>query len=66
VQYADGMRESFTVPGTDEDRHAAPMRAWAEVVRDAVHSGVVPEVAPTFAAGAACDHVLARLKHPTV
>jgi predicted dehydrogenase len=62
VQYADGMRESFTVPGTDEDRHAAPMRAWAEVVRDAVHSGVVPGAAPTFADGAACDHILATLR----
>ena len=62
VQYADGMRESFTVPGSDEDRHLAPMRAWAEVVRDAVHGGVVPDDAPTFAAGAATDHVLAQLR----
>jgi predicted dehydrogenase len=65
VQYADGMRESFTVPGSEEDRHLAPMRVWAEVVRDAVVSGVVPDDAPTFAAGVACDQVLATLRART-
>ena len=44
------------------DRHLAPMRRFAEVVRDAVTSRVVPDHAPTFADGRACDVVLDRLR----
>jgi predicted dehydrogenase len=44
------------------DRHLAPMRRFAEVVRDAVETGEVPAHAPTFADGRACDAVLDELR----
>jgi predicted dehydrogenase len=47
---------------TDPDRHALPMRRFAEVVRDTVTSGDVPPGVPTFADGAACDAVLDDLR----
>ena len=47
---------------TDADGHLAPMRRFAEVVRDAVTSGEIPARAPTFADGRACDVVLDRLR----
>ena len=60
---ADGSRESFDLSGADtSDGHLAPMRRFAEVVRDAVRSGNVPVGAPTFADGLACDLVLDRLR----
>jgi predicted dehydrogenase len=44
------------------DRHLAPMRRFAEIVRDAVESGEVPSHAPTFDDGVACDDVLDQLR----
>jgi predicted dehydrogenase len=46
----------------DADRHLAPMRRFAEVVRDAVETGEIPEHAPTFDDGVACDDVLDQLR----
>jgi hypothetical protein len=60
LRRADGTREVFERPEGDGDPHLAPMRRWAEVVRDAVRGGVA--VAPTFADGWACDVVLDRLR----
>ncbi|HWS46704.1 MAG TPA: Gfo/Idh/MocA family oxidoreductase [Acidimicrobiia bacterium] len=63
VRGADGTRETVDVaaePGVD--RHLEPMRRFAEVVRDAVHSGEVPAGAPVFADGRACDTVLDALR----
>jgi predicted dehydrogenase len=73
VRRADGSRESIDLADdgrtdddrTDDDRadaHLAPMRRFAEVVRDAVTSGEVPAHAPTFSDGRACDAVLDRLR----
>jgi predicted dehydrogenase len=56
----DGSRESFDRPEADGEPHLAPMRRWAEVVRDAVRAGT--PVAPTFADGWACDVVLDALR----
>jgi hypothetical protein len=36
---ADGTRDEFVPATTAADPHLVPMRAWAEVVRDAVHDG---------------------------
>src|SRR6185437_10756598 len=61
VRRADGAREDLT-PKRDQhasaDRHDAPMRRFAEVVRDVVLTGEVPPGVPTFADGRACDVVL--------
>ena len=38
------------------------MRAWAEVVRDAVRDGAVPEGEPTFDDGVACARVMDALR----
>jgi len=54
----DELHERPTGPG---DAHLAPMQAWAEVVRDAVHEGMAPAGAPTFADGLACARVLDAL-----
>lgn len=55
-------REVFTFDAPDEDPHLVPMRAWAEVVRDAVRDGAVPDGEPTFADGLACARVMDRLR----
>ena len=64
VRRADGSRESIDLADDDraDDAHLAPMRRFAEVVRDAVTSGEVPAHAPTFSDGRACDAVLDRLR----
>jgi predicted dehydrogenase len=62
VRTADGEVDTIDTPGGDDDRHLAPMRRFAEVVRDAVTDGVVPAGAPTFADGLACDAVLDQLR----
>jgi len=63
VRRADGSRESVDLPAADDgDPHLAPMRRFAEVVRDAVTSGEAPESAPTFTDGRACDAVLDQLR----
>jgi predicted dehydrogenase len=62
VRTADGEIDTIDIPADDGDRHLAPMRRFAEVVRDAVAGGEMPEHAPTFADGHACDEVLDRLR----
>jgi predicted dehydrogenase len=62
VRTAGGEVDTIDIPGGDDDRHLAPMRRLAEVVRDAVNEGVMPAGAPTFADGRACDAVLDRLR----
>jgi predicted dehydrogenase len=47
------------------DRHATPMRVFAQVVADCVRSGEMPEDVPTFADGRVCDEVLERLRGVT-
>jgi predicted dehydrogenase len=63
VRRADDSREAIDLSeGESGDGHLAPMRRFAEVVRDAVTSGEIPPGAPTFADGRACDEVLDRLR----
>jgi predicted dehydrogenase len=63
VRGADGEVATVDVPGeTGGERHLAPMRRFAEVVRDAVTTGEIPPHAPTFADGRACDEVLDQLR----
>jgi predicted dehydrogenase len=63
IRRADGSRESIDLADADEsDGHLAPMRRFAEVVRDAVTSGEIPAHAPTFSDGRACDAVLDQLR----
>jgi predicted dehydrogenase len=63
IRRADGTRESIDLgAGHEADGHLAPMRTFAEVVRDAVHTGDIPASAPTFADGRACDAVLELLR----
>jgi predicted dehydrogenase len=65
IRPAGGEREdveTIDLGTTGADRHLAPMRRFAEVVRDAVTSRTVPDHAPTFADGRACDSVLGRLR----
>jgi len=58
----DGTTEVFSFDAPAEDPHLVPMRAWAEVVRDAVRSGEVRDGIPTFADGVACARVLDALR----
>jgi predicted dehydrogenase len=66
VRRADGTAEDLTPRSADgdvqRDRHDAPMRRFAEVVRDTVTGGEVPPGVPTFADGYACDVVLDQLR----
>jgi predicted dehydrogenase len=62
VRTADGEIDTVDIPADDGDRHLAPMRRFAEVVRDAFESGEIPETAPTFVDGHACAEVLDRLR----
>ena len=64
IRRADGSRETIELDHDDGvgDAHLAPMRRFAEVVRDAVTSGEIPPHAPTFADGLACDAVLEQLR----
>ncbi len=63
IRRADGSRESIDLADADEsDGHLAPMRRFAEVVRDAVTSGEIPAHAPTFSDGRACDAVLDQIR----
>jgi predicted dehydrogenase len=56
---ADGTRDEFVVDETAADPHLVPMRAWAEIVRDAVREGA--PLTPSFVDGLACRRVLDRL-----
>jgi predicted dehydrogenase len=63
IRRPGGSRESVDLAvGEEADGHLAPMRRFAEVVRDAVASGEIPANAPTFADGRACDAVLDELR----
>ncbi len=64
IRRPDGTRAEIPLDASarGQDRHLAPMRRFAEVVRDAVHTGEIPPDAPTFADGRACDEVLDRLR----
>ncbi|HEV7525190.1 MAG TPA: Gfo/Idh/MocA family oxidoreductase [Acidimicrobiia bacterium] len=63
IRRADGSRESIDLSEASEaDGHLAPMRRFAEVVRDSVTSGEIPASAPTFSDGRACDAVLDQLR----
>ena len=64
IRRAGGARESVDLSADDAgaDGHLAPMRRFAEVVRDAVTSGEITPTTPTFADGRACDAVLDRLR----
>ena len=57
-----GKEEVFRFDAPREDPHLVPMRAWAEVVRDAVRAGAVPDGEPTFADGLACARVMDQLR----
>jgi predicted dehydrogenase len=56
---ADRSRDEFVVEETAADPHLVPMRAWAQIVRDAVRDGA--PLTPSFADGLACRRVLDRL-----
>ena len=64
LRRADGSRVVLTDTDRagERDAHLEPMQRLAEVVRDAVRSGEIPEHAPTFADGRACDAVLEQLR----
>ncbi len=64
VRRADGTRDSIDLSGDDDggDGHLAPMRRFAEVVRDTVTTRDVAPSTPTFADGRACDAVLDQLR----
>jgi predicted dehydrogenase len=59
---AEGTHEVFSFEQPREDPHLVPMRAWAEVVRDSVREGMVPDGEPTFADGVACARVMDALR----
>jgi hypothetical protein len=58
----DGVREVYRADPGDGDPHLVPMQRWAEIVRDAVRTGVVPSGEPSFADGAACARVMDALR----
>jgi hypothetical protein len=62
LRNAAGTQEVFTFEQPREDPHLVPMRAWAEVVRDAVRDGAVPDGEATFADGVACARVMDALR----
>jgi predicted dehydrogenase len=62
LRNAEGTHEAFTFDAPREDPHLVPMRAWAEVVRDAVRNRTVPEGEPTFDDGVACARVMDALR----
>jgi predicted dehydrogenase len=57
-----GTEEVFRFDAPAEDPHLVPMRAWAQIVRDAVRDGKVPDGEPTFADGLACARVMDQLR----
>ena len=58
----EGSSEVFAFDAPAEDPHLVPMRAWAQVVRDAVREGKVPDHAPTFTDGVECARVMDLLR----
>jgi predicted dehydrogenase len=62
LRNAEGTHEVFAFDPPREDPHLVPMRAWAEVVRDAVTTGAMPDGEATFADGVACARVMDALR----
>jgi predicted dehydrogenase len=62
LRNAEGTHEVFAFEAPREDPHLVPMRAWAQVVRDAARDGAVPDGAPTFADGVECARVMDALR----
>jgi predicted dehydrogenase len=62
LRNAEGTQEVFSFDPPREDPHLVPMRAWAEVVRDSVTKGGVPDGQATFADGVACARVMDALR----
>jgi predicted dehydrogenase len=58
----EGTQDVFTFDPPREDPHLVPMRAWAEVVRDSVRNGEVPDGEATFADGVECARVMDALR----
>ncbi len=58
----DGRREDLPFDSAGRDRHGAPLRRWATVVRDSVNAGEPLEGAPTLRDGLAVDRVLDSLR----
>ena len=58
----EGSTQVFAFDAPVEDPHLVPMRVWAEVVRDAVRTGKVPDGEPTFRDGVECARVMDRLR----
>ena len=58
----EGSTQVFAFDAPVEDPHLVPMRAWAEVVRDAVRAAKVPDGEPTFRDGVECARVMDRLR----
>ena len=56
---ADGTRDEFVPADTAGDPHLVPMRAWAEVVRDAVRDGA--PLTPSFSRRAGVPPCARRL-----
>ena len=65
IAASDGTVEVMDVrEASERESHVAPMRRWAAVIRDAVHTRVIPPDAPTFTDGRVCDEVLLQLRMP--
>jgi predicted dehydrogenase len=62
LRNAEGTHEVFSFDPPREDPHLVPMRAWAQVVRDAVRNGEVTEGTATFADGVECARVMDALR----
>ena len=62
LRTTEGSSEVFAFDAPAEDPHLVPMRAWAQVVRDAVRDGKVPDDAPTFTDGVECARIMDRLR----
>jgi predicted dehydrogenase len=62
LRNAEGTQDVFTFDAPREDPHLVPMRAWAEVVRDAARDDAVPDGVPTFADGVECARVMDALR----
>jgi predicted dehydrogenase len=62
LRNAEGTQEVFSFDPPREDPHLVPMRAWAQVARDAVRAGAVPDGEATFADGVECARVMDALR----
>ncbi len=65
LRHVEATTTVFERARGDLDRHLAPMRLWAQRIRDAVVDGVSPPGLPTFFDGVACAELLDQLRSPT-